>query len=229
MRISASVGFGFSCRKPPGAGDHARRAEAALQAVMLAEHLLQHVQVVRRAQPLDRRDLAPSAWAAKIVQDFTDMPSKSTVQAPQWRGLAADMRPGEVQLLAQHVDQQARAARPGIRPRSPFTVIFRCILSTLSLLPSGARPGGRDGLGQHPPATWCLKSTGPRLSSTGSIAACIAAMAAFTASGPQVVPTSAAPAPATQTGVSERLVIATLAEAQVPPDLRQPTAAAAVA
>src|SRR4029453_13251275 len=87
------------------------------------------------------RTLPPSACTAKTVQDFTDLPSRSTVQAPQWLvsqpicgpvrlrcsrrkwikrgggsisagtrgavgGVAADMRAGQVEVLAQEVDQQ---------------------------------------------------------------------------------------------------------------------------
>src|ERR1700737_5550755 len=39
--------------------DHARRAEAALQAVFVPEGLLQGVQLAVRGQPLDRRDGGP--------------------------------------------------------------------------------------------------------------------------------------------------------------------------
>jgi hypothetical protein len=38
----------------------------------------------RVGQPLDRGDLAPSAWTASTVQLFTDRPSRWTVQAPQF-------------------------------------------------------------------------------------------------------------------------------------------------
>ena len=39
---------------------------------------------------------APAAWTANIVQDFTDRPSTSTVQAPQWevsQPICAPVRP----------------------------------------------------------------------------------------------------------------------------------------
>ena len=50
--------------------------------------------------------LDPSAWTARIVQDFTAWPSTWTVHAPHWRRVAADVGAGEVQVLAQDLDQQ---------------------------------------------------------------------------------------------------------------------------
>ena len=65
---------------------HARRAEAALQGVVLAEHLLHRVQrAVSRGEPLDGEHVrAPSACSASMVQDFTLSPSTCTTQAPHW-------------------------------------------------------------------------------------------------------------------------------------------------
>jgi hypothetical protein len=53
---------------------------------MLVERRLQRMQaaVGRPAMPSMVRTLPPSAWIANTVQDFTDLPSRSTVQAPQW-------------------------------------------------------------------------------------------------------------------------------------------------
>ena len=49
---------------------------------------------------------APSACTANMVQDFTDLPSRSTVQAPQWLVSQPICGAGEAQLLAQEMDQQ---------------------------------------------------------------------------------------------------------------------------
>ena len=51
---------------------------------MLAERLLERVELAVRREPLDRRDLAPSAWTASIVQLLTALPSTRTVHAPHW-------------------------------------------------------------------------------------------------------------------------------------------------
>ena len=65
--------------------DHARRAEAALQAVMLAERLLHRMQLAALRQALDRRDIGALACeAASVVQDFIARPSICTTQAPHW-------------------------------------------------------------------------------------------------------------------------------------------------
>ena len=51
--------------------------------MLLPERRLHRVQLaVRGGQPLRRGHLAPSAWTASTVQDFTEAPSSSTVQAP---------------------------------------------------------------------------------------------------------------------------------------------------
>ncbi len=49
---------------------------------------------------------APSAWTARTQHDFTDSPSTWTVQAPQDDGVAAHVRAGEVEALAEEVDEQ---------------------------------------------------------------------------------------------------------------------------
>ena len=72
-----------SGRSGRGGHDHAGRAEAALQAVLLAERLLHGWSVAVRGQPFDRRDgLPPSACTASTVHDFTVLPSRWTVHAP---------------------------------------------------------------------------------------------------------------------------------------------------
>jgi hypothetical protein len=89
-----------------GAHHHAGRAEAALQAVMIAEGFLHRMQLVGAfGQALDRH--APprrSAWTASMVQLFTDLPSHDDAGAAL-AGVAADMRAGQAEMLAQELDQ----------------------------------------------------------------------------------------------------------------------------
>ena len=59
----------------------------------------------------------PSACTAKIVHDFALRPSTRTVQAPHWRGVAADVRAGQAQLFAEEVDEQD--ARVDLSPCVP--------------------------------------------------------------------------------------------------------------
>ena len=68
-----------------GGEHHARRAEAALQAVLLDEALLHRVELaVALRGPRRCAPRGPSAIAASIVHDFTGSPSTSTTQAPQF-------------------------------------------------------------------------------------------------------------------------------------------------
>ena len=102
-----------------GAHQHAGRAEAALQAVMLAERLLQRVQLAALGQALDRRHLGAVGLGrehgAGLDRIAVDMDHAGAALA----GVAADMGAGEAEIAAQEIDQQrARldlAARPACR------------------------------------------------------------------------------------------------------------------
>ena len=84
-RICCSVGVGLSLQQVDRRHDHARRAVAALQAVLLPEAFLQRMQLRRPcASPSIVVTVEPSAWTAKTVQDLALRPSMSTVQAPHW-------------------------------------------------------------------------------------------------------------------------------------------------
>jgi len=75
--------------------DHARGAEAALQAVVVAEGFLHTgCSLPSFARPSMVVTCAPCACTANMVQDFTALPSICTTQAPHWLVIAADMRAG---------------------------------------------------------------------------------------------------------------------------------------
>ena len=87
--------------------DHAWRAEAALQAVVLAESLLHRMQrAIRFGQALDGGDLGALTLqrerGAGLGRDAVDMNDASAAL----RGVAADMRAGQPQILAQELHQQ---------------------------------------------------------------------------------------------------------------------------
>ena len=106
-RTVVLVGLAVVLHQVDGAHHHAGRAEAALQAVVLAEGLLHRVQLVAAcARPSMVVTLAPSAWTASMVQDFTDLPSTWTTQAPHWLVSQPTCVPVRPQLLAQELDQQ---------------------------------------------------------------------------------------------------------------------------
>ena len=74
-----------SCDQADRAHDLARRAEAALEAVMRDEGGLHRMQAGRRrATPSMVRMSAPSRLTASARQELIRRPSTSTVQAPHW-------------------------------------------------------------------------------------------------------------------------------------------------
>src|SRR5690348_16672018 len=86
---------------------HARRAVAALEAVMLAESLLHRVQLAARlGQTLDRGDLGALALkrerGAGFCSDAVDMHDAGAALGR----VAADMRAGQPEVLAQELHQQ---------------------------------------------------------------------------------------------------------------------------
>ena len=78
---------------------------------------------------------------------------------PAMRGFAADMRAGDVQLLAQHMDQ--KLARFGkVVLASPLTVSWMCIFLAWLSPRSGARPARAMARPMTMPATWRLEVDG---------------------------------------------------------------------
>ena len=98
------------------------RAEAALQAVVLPEGLLQRMQHAVLHQALDRRDLG----AVGLHREHQARAGRLAVDQHRARPadavLAADVRAGEPQVLAQEVDQQLARRGSGPRGASPLTV-----------------------------------------------------------------------------------------------------------
>src|SRR3954471_9338829 len=86
--------------------DHPGRAVAALQRVVLLERALHRVQLAVRRETLDRRDLVAvrldGEQRARLHRLAVEMDGASTAG----RRVAADVRAGEVQLLAQRVDEE---------------------------------------------------------------------------------------------------------------------------
>ena len=120
-RLRSGVGFALGERHR--AHDHAGRAEAALQAVIFGERLLHRMQALtaRPRQALDRRQLAPSSIGASKVQLFTDSPSNMHDTGAALAGVAADMRAGQVQVLAQQIGDQLAGSTSTVRDR-PLSV-----------------------------------------------------------------------------------------------------------
>ncbi len=95
--------------------DHARRAEAALQAVMLAERLLHRMQ--RRAvggQPLDGLDLVAVGHDRERGAGLHRLAVEMHDAGAALRGVAADMGAGQAQILAQKLHQQGAGVDIGV-------------------------------------------------------------------------------------------------------------------
>ena len=83
QRTSSSVGSRVLFEQRDCHEHHPRRAEAALQPVLLLERGLDRVHTVGAFQPFDGGDRAAVGLHREHVQDFTGVPSSRTVHAPQ--------------------------------------------------------------------------------------------------------------------------------------------------
>src|SRR6266852_5613047 len=95
--------------------DHAGRAEAALQAMMLAERLLHRMQ--RRAvggKTLDGLDLLPVSHDRERGAGFDRLAVEMHDAGAALRGVAADMGAGQPQILAQKLHQQGAGVDVGV-------------------------------------------------------------------------------------------------------------------
>ena len=70
--------------------------------MLVPERLLHGCSVPTGARPSIVVTDEPSAWTARIVQLLTACPSISTVQAPHWTRLAADVRPVSASSLRRY-------------------------------------------------------------------------------------------------------------------------------
>ena len=114
------VGFERVFLQQVGRGhQHAGRAEAALQRVMLVERFLQRVHLPRALpSPSTVSTRQPSACTANIRQERTLSPSTSTVQAPQTPCSQPTWVPVRPSVVAQEIgEQQARLDRAPVVSR----------------------------------------------------------------------------------------------------------------
>ena len=114
-RASSSVGSGLSRDVGGDRGEEAGRAEAALQPVALAERLLHRVHVrPARAEPLDRGHLV----AVDRHREQQAGPHRLAVEQHRAGAadavLAADVRAGQPQVVAQEVGQQPARRHAGV-------------------------------------------------------------------------------------------------------------------
>src|SRR5262249_49129110 len=86
--------------------DHARRAEAALQPVILAEGFLHRMELAVLCKALDRGDLGTRRLDGEHRAGLHRAPVHVDDARAALAGVAADMRAGESELVAQEIDEQ---------------------------------------------------------------------------------------------------------------------------
>src|SRR6516165_6825090 len=86
--------------------DHARRAEAALQAVLLVEGTLYRVHRPVAGQALHGGDLVPAGLGGKYRAGLHGLAVEQHGAGPAGGGVTADVRRGEVGHVAQEVHEQ---------------------------------------------------------------------------------------------------------------------------
>ena len=108
-RIVSSLGDGIAREEVRCRQDHAGRAEAALQAVVLDERALERVELAVLREPLDRRDLA----ALGLEREHGAALHGASVEEHGARAalarVAPDVRSGETEPVAQRVDEERPA------------------------------------------------------------------------------------------------------------------------
>src|SRR5512135_2390708 len=86
--------------------DHARRAEAALEAVLLAERLLHGVELPVRREALDRRDLRAVGLDREHRAGLDGLAVEEHGARSALARVAADVGPGQAQRLPEVVDEE---------------------------------------------------------------------------------------------------------------------------
>ena len=86
--------------------DHAGRAVAALQAMLLPEAVLQRMQLAVLGEPLDRGDLRAVGLHREDRARFGAAAVDEDRARTALAGIAADVRAGEIQLLAEEVHEK---------------------------------------------------------------------------------------------------------------------------
>ncbi len=171
---------------------------------------------------------APSACTANMVQDFTDLPSRSTVQAPQWlvsQPICEPVRPRSSRR------KWISRVRGSTSPSTgwPLTVMDTWVLAICSSFSSArARLGALESAQSITPAILVRYSAGPRLSEAAPVIASAAATARATVAASSVDPARMFAASSANSGVSATLVSPIDRPAR-PPSIVSTTAAAAVA
>src|SRR5271165_1903120 len=101
--------------------DHAGRAEAALKAVVVLKRLLHRMKLATLREPLDRRDMRTLAACRQRRAALDRLAVDMDDAGPALRRVAADMRAGEPQMIAQKLHEQ----RPWIDLGRHLPAVYR--------------------------------------------------------------------------------------------------------
>ena len=100
------VGRGAAVDEADRREHHPRRAVAALQRVVIVERLLYGMELAVPREPLDRRDLHAVGLDAEHRARLHRLAVHEHGAGPARGGVAADVRPGETEPLAEHEDEK---------------------------------------------------------------------------------------------------------------------------
>src|SRR5439155_16401013 len=98
--------IGVAIEQRLGRDEEARRAEAALQRRVLEELLLQRVQLLALSQALDRLDRLALGLGAEHQARADEPPVDDDAAGAAIARAAAFLAAGEMQVVAQHVEQR---------------------------------------------------------------------------------------------------------------------------
>ena len=152
-------GIGVASQQVGRGNDHARGAEAALQAV-LHPRRPSGGDGARRRRGLGLPSMVVTrravGWTANIVQLLMALPSTCTVQAPQLAGGATDVRPVRSRSSRRASDQQPSGLDIELPSGVPFTVREMCSPTGRTsfddcLIARTGSPGRADDVGVRPP------------------------------------------------------------------------------
>ena len=115
--MSASVGSGFDFKQRAARHHHAGRAVAALQAVLLVEALLDRIELAVLLEPLDGHDLAAVGLHGEDRAGLDRDAVEQDRAGAAVRRVAADVRAGQPQVLAQEMDEEEARLDLGSRAR----------------------------------------------------------------------------------------------------------------
>ena len=103
--ISPSVGAGHCVEQADGGHDHARRAVAALEGLLVEERLLDRVERALGGQPLDGLDRLPGDAADRGDAGAGGLAVDQHGAGPARAFAAADLAAGQAEVVAQHAEQ----------------------------------------------------------------------------------------------------------------------------